>query len=68
MHSRGDVEAGCRLTDVTRASFDSETANTELVRSLAEHPDSNGADPGDGGTVEQHLGGTDRADLQERLR
>ncbi|SFB62131.1 hypothetical protein SAMN05216266_1303 [Amycolatopsis marina] len=60
-------EAGCRLTDAARAYFDMETTNTEILNALAEQPDLNGADPDRGGTVEQHVGATDRRNIQDQM-
>lgn len=60
-------EAGCRVTDAARAYFDIETTNAEILNALAELPDLNGADPGDGGTVEQHIGATNLSNIQDQL-
>ncbi|MBK1788000.1 hypothetical protein [Prauserella cavernicola] len=60
-------EAGCRLTDATRANFNIETTNTEILNALAENPDLNGAGPDNGGTVEQHIHTTDRTNIQDQM-
>lgn len=58
-------EAGSRLVETAKTYHDMEMENEGILNALADSPDLNGDESGNGGSVADHTGATERDDIED---